>query len=70
MIKRRILSTALASVLIISSFAPQAMAPQRRALAAACVFEGWARDRSEAAAMLAAGDISLASGNDHQTWGR
>ncbi len=40
--------------------------PQRRALAAACVFEGWARDRSEAAAMLAAGDIALASGNEHQ----
>jgi uncharacterized protein DUF1116 len=40
--------------------------PQRRALAAACVFEGWARDRPEAAEMLAAGDIALASGNEHR----
>jgi hypothetical protein len=38
--------------------------PQRRALAAACLFEGWARDRAEAAALLAAGEITLASGNE------
>jgi hypothetical protein len=39
--------------------------PQRRALAAACVFEGWAQDRHEAAALLDAGDVALASGNEH-----
>jgi hypothetical protein len=39
--------------------------PQRRALAAACVFEGWARDRGEAAALLADGDVALSSGNEH-----
>jgi Protein of unknown function (DUF1116) len=39
--------------------------PQRRAMAAACVFEGWAAGRADAAAMLAAGDVVLASGNEH-----
>jgi Protein of unknown function (DUF1116) len=39
--------------------------PQRRALAATCVFEGWAGDRGEAAALLAAGEVALGSGNAH-----
>jgi hypothetical protein len=39
--------------------------PQRRALVAACRFEGWARDREQAAALLAAGEIALAPGNEH-----
>jgi hypothetical protein len=39
--------------------------PQRRALLAAVVFEGWADDRSEAERMLAAGEITLAPGNEH-----
>jgi hypothetical protein len=39
--------------------------PQRRALIAACLFEGWARDRERAAALLAAGEIALAPGNEH-----
>ncbi len=39
--------------------------PQRRALIAACLFEGWASDRDVAAAMLASGEVALAPGNDH-----
>jgi hypothetical protein len=39
--------------------------PQRRALAAACVFEGWAGNPDEARALLAAGDVQLAAGNEH-----
>jgi hypothetical protein len=39
--------------------------PQRRAMAAACLFEGWAADRPGAEAMLAAGDIALRPGNEH-----
>jgi len=39
--------------------------PQRRALAAACVFEGWARSADDARAMLAAGEVTLAPGNEH-----
>lgn len=39
--------------------------PQRRALVAACLLEGWAPDRPQAAAMLAAGDVALACGNEH-----
>jgi Protein of unknown function (DUF1116) len=39
--------------------------PQRRALVAACLFEGWASDASEASAMLASGEVALAPGNDH-----
>jgi hypothetical protein len=39
--------------------------PQRRAVAAACVFEGWAPDGPRAAAMVADGEIALASGNEH-----
>jgi hypothetical protein len=39
--------------------------PQRRALVAACVFEGWARSVDEARAMLAGGDVALAPGNEH-----
>jgi hypothetical protein len=38
--------------------------PQRRALMAACVFEGWARSPSEAESMLAAGEVELAPGNE------
>jgi hypothetical protein len=39
--------------------------PQRRALRAACVFEGWARSLGEAEALLAAGEVDLAPGNEH-----
>jgi hypothetical protein len=39
--------------------------PQRRAMAAACVFEGWAADRAEAQRLLAAGEVTLAPGNEH-----
>lgn len=39
--------------------------PQRRALAAAAVFEGWAADREDAARRLADGEIALAPGNEH-----
>jgi hypothetical protein len=39
--------------------------PQRRALIAACLFEGWAEDRSQAEAMLAGGEVGLAPGNEH-----
>jgi Protein of unknown function (DUF1116) len=39
--------------------------PQRRALTAAAVFEGWAGDRDDAARRLAAGEIELAPGNEH-----
>jgi Protein of unknown function (DUF1116) len=39
--------------------------PQRRALVAACLFEDWARDREQAASLLASGRIALAPGNEH-----
>ena len=39
--------------------------PQRRAMAAAALFEGWAEDRASAEALLASGAITLASGNEH-----
>ena len=39
--------------------------PLRRALAAACVFEGWAADGERAQALIAAGEVGLASGNEH-----
>jgi hypothetical protein len=39
--------------------------PQRRALLAAAVFEGWAPDRAEAERLLAAGQIALEPGNAH-----
>jgi Protein of unknown function (DUF1116) len=39
--------------------------PQRRALLAAVVFEGWAPGREEAARMLEAGEIALEPGNEH-----
>jgi hypothetical protein len=39
--------------------------PQRRALVAACLLEGWAGDRDVAARLLASGDVRLASGNEH-----
>ncbi len=39
--------------------------PQRRALVAACLFEGWARDCAGAGALLDAGDVALAAGNEH-----
>jgi hypothetical protein len=39
--------------------------PQRRALAAACVLEGWAGDRDAAARMLAERELRLESGNEH-----
>jgi uncharacterized protein DUF1116 len=39
--------------------------PQRRALLAACLLEGWAGDRDGAARLLADGEVRLASGNEH-----
>jgi hypothetical protein len=39
--------------------------PQRRALAAACRFEGWADSLDEAAALLEAGEVPLHPGNEH-----
>jgi len=39
--------------------------PQRRALVAACLFEQWAATCAHADAMLAAGEVALAPGNDH-----
>jgi hypothetical protein len=39
--------------------------PQRRALTAAALFEGWAADRDGAARMLADGEIALRPGNEH-----
>jgi hypothetical protein len=39
--------------------------PQRRALGAAAVFEGWASGHEEAAQMLERGEIALAPGNEH-----
>jgi Protein of unknown function (DUF1116) len=39
--------------------------PQRRALLAAAVFEGWAPDRAVAERLLAGGEIALAAGNEH-----
>jgi hypothetical protein len=39
--------------------------PQRRALAAGCVFEGWAKSVEEARGLLAGGEVELAPGNEH-----
>jgi hypothetical protein len=39
--------------------------PQRRAVLAAVVFEGWAADRDEAARLLERGDVVLEPGNEH-----
>ncbi|MGI8441043.1 MAG: DUF1116 domain-containing protein [Thermoleophilaceae bacterium] len=39
--------------------------PQARALTAACLLEGWASDRDEAARLIADGEVELASGNEH-----
>jgi hypothetical protein len=39
--------------------------PQRRALTAAAVFEGWAPDRADAARRIASGEIALEPGNEH-----
>jgi Protein of unknown function (DUF1116) len=39
--------------------------PQRRALVAACVLEGWAGDCDGAQRVLAGGEVRLASGNEH-----
>jgi hypothetical protein len=39
--------------------------PQRRALTAAALFEGWADDRADAERRLAAGEIELEPGNEH-----
>jgi hypothetical protein len=39
--------------------------PQRRALVAACLLEGWAADREAAEQHLAAGDVRLRCGNEH-----
>jgi hypothetical protein len=43
----------------------RACGPQRRALVAACLFEGWAPTRERAAELLAGGHIALHSGNVH-----
>lgn len=40
--------------------------PQRRAMVAACLFEGWADDRSQAQALLADGQVTLLPGNEHR----
>jgi uncharacterized protein DUF1116 len=45
---------------------PRVCDPQRRALTAAAVFEGWASDREDAARRLDAGEIALAPGNEHE----
>jgi hypothetical protein len=39
--------------------------PQRRALIAACRFEGWARDEQHARSLLGAGEVTLVPGNEH-----
>jgi hypothetical protein len=39
--------------------------PQRRALVAACLLEGWAGDRDAAERLLAVGEVRLESGNEH-----
>ncbi len=39
--------------------------PQRRALAAACVFEGWTDSPAEASVLLERGEVQLAPGNEH-----
>jgi hypothetical protein len=39
--------------------------PQRRALIAAVLFEGWASSREEAIALFERGELTLASGNEH-----
>ena len=39
--------------------------PQRRALVAACLLEGWAGDRDGAERLLESGEVRLASGNEH-----
>jgi hypothetical protein len=39
--------------------------PQRRALAAACIFEGWADTPDEAVALLDSGEVALTPGHDH-----
>jgi hypothetical protein len=39
--------------------------PQRRALVAAALFEGWASDREDATRRLERGEIELAPGNEH-----
>jgi hypothetical protein len=39
--------------------------PQRRAMVAACLFEGWAADRDAAALLLGSGAVALAPGNEH-----
>jgi Protein of unknown function (DUF1116) len=44
---------------------PRVCDPQRRALVAAALFEGWASDRDDAERRLAAGEIALAPGNAH-----
>ncbi|MBV8989704.1 MAG: DUF1116 domain-containing protein [Solirubrobacterales bacterium] len=39
--------------------------PQRRALIAACIFEGWARDPEQAAGLLSCGAVALSPGHEH-----
>ncbi len=40
--------------------------PQRRAMAAACVFEDWADSPSAALELIASGGVALACGNEHR----
>ena len=44
---------------------PDVCDPQRRALLAAALFEGWASDREHAARLLERGEIALEPGNEH-----
>jgi hypothetical protein len=39
--------------------------PQQRALIAACIFEGWARDHEQAASALSRGEVGLTPGHAH-----
>jgi Protein of unknown function (DUF1116) len=39
--------------------------PQRRALVAACIFEGWADERAHARERIESGEVALAAGNEH-----
>lgn len=39
--------------------------PQRRALVAACLFEGWAADADQASRLLAEGQVERRGGNEH-----
>ncbi|HEV8153648.1 MAG TPA: DUF1116 domain-containing protein, partial [Solirubrobacteraceae bacterium] len=44
---------------------PRLADPQRRALVAACLFEGWASDRRAAGRLVDDGEVALFCGNEH-----